>query len=396
MFVYVIDKNNMPLNPISPKKAKHLLNKGIVKVHRKMPFTVKHFHEQVPTVNSYTLGIKFNKDEMVSVVVNSKNQVVYQSKIDIGHSNLIKNKMKKRANYRRTRRSRKTRYRKPRFDNRTKKNTITPTVQSKLNNILKEVRFLRKILQITNIIIEGNKFDKNKLDGDDSDWEDIRKAVYTRDKYKCKFCNGKSGDFRLEAHHIISKVDGGKDDFDNLITLCKDCHVKVHKGEIDLKGKRFSKSFNVFESTQRLQVLKLIKEIIPDVVFEFGSIVSKKRLNENREYSLLGNVLLLVGGSKKLNEVFCKKFVSRGDYQQRKGVRSQIKIPTRKLFGFRKFDKVRHNGKEYFVKGKRSSGYFSLTDVGFKNIGLNSVSVELLERVSSRNGICIVLNSSND
>ena len=39
------------------------------------------------------------------------------------------------------------------------------------------------------------------------------------------------------------------------------------------------------------------------------------------------------------------------------------KKASRILFGFRQWDKVRHNGRKYFIKGRRTSGYFSLSDI---------------------------------
>lgn len=43
--------------------------------------------------------------------------------------------------------------------------------------------------------------------------------------YKCAICDAKD---YLEVHHLISKSEGGKDDFDNLILLCSRCHAVVH------------------------------------------------------------------------------------------------------------------------------------------------------------------------
>ena len=70
-----------------------------------------------------------------------------------------------------------------------------------------------------------------------------------------------------------------------------------------------------------------------------------------------------------------KKYVSKGDYQQTKGSRSEKKIPTGKLFGFRKFDLVKTSKGVGFIKGKRSSGYFSLMDI-FNNKITDSVNVK--------------------
>ena len=70
-------------------------------------------------------------------------------------------------------------------------------------------------------------------------WPTISKAVMARDNYECRVC-GKSSfaqvdtssafdriHFELEVHHIIPRKDGGVDTFDNLITLCEECHHKT-------------------------------------------------------------------------------------------------------------------------------------------------------------------------
>ena len=61
--------------------------------------------------------------------------------------------------------------------------------------------------------------------------------------------------------------------------------------------------------------------------------------------------------------LFQKKCVSDGDFQKTKGVRSEQKICTNKIQGFRKFDKVKYLGKKYFIKGRMSSGYAFLMDI---------------------------------
>jgi hypothetical protein len=42
------------------------------------------------------------------------------------------------------------------------------------------------------------------------------------------------------VHHIIRKTDGGTDEEDNLLPLCKNCHKLIHKREYFLK---FSKGY---------------------------------------------------------------------------------------------------------------------------------------------------------
>ena len=57
-------------------------------------------------------------------------------------------------------------------------------------------------------------------------WRVVRKRVLERDGYRCRKC-GKAG--RLEVHHVVSVYDGGRPFHDdNLITLCRGCHVEIH------------------------------------------------------------------------------------------------------------------------------------------------------------------------
>lgn len=55
-----------------------------------------------------------------------------------------------------------------------------------------------------------------------------RKDVYMRDNYTCQHCNKKAG--KLEAHHIKTWAEfpGLRYNLENGITLCYDCHNKVH------------------------------------------------------------------------------------------------------------------------------------------------------------------------
>lgn len=61
----------------------------------------------------------------------------------------------------------------------------------------------------------------------------MAKKVYTevreRDLWRCRACG--LADL-LEAHHIVFRSQGGPDTLENLITLCKHCHMAAHRYEI--------------------------------------------------------------------------------------------------------------------------------------------------------------------
>ena len=80
-----------------------------------------------------------------------------------------------------------------------------------------------------------------------------------------------------------------------------------------------------------------------------------------------------------------KKCIPDGDYQQTKGVRSEQPITTGKIRGFRKFDKVRYCGQEYFIKGRMSTGYAILMGIDGKKVDLRPIpKFEKMKRVSAR------------
>ena len=59
-------------------------------------------------------------------------------------------------------------------------------------------------------------------------WKEIVKSIFERDGYICRRCGKKSG--HLHTHHIKSWAEcaEGRTDIDNLITVCKRCHLWIH------------------------------------------------------------------------------------------------------------------------------------------------------------------------
>lgn len=87
----------------------------------------------------------------------------------------------------------------------------------------------------------------------------------------------------------------------------------------------------------------------------------------------------------RTSSVLLKKSVPDGDYQQTKGVRSEQAIPTGKIQGYRKFDKVRYQGKEYFIKGRMSTGYAILMNIEGQKVDLKPIpKLAKMKRVSAR------------
>lgn len=60
------------------------------------------------------------------------------------------------------------------------------------------------------------------------EWKEIAKSVFERDGYRCVRCGKKSN--KLHTHHVKTWAEctEGRTDIDNLITVCKGCHLWIH------------------------------------------------------------------------------------------------------------------------------------------------------------------------
>lgn len=416
--VYVVSKDGQPLMPTNRHgKVKHLLRSGKAKVIRRCPFTIKLLYESTTYTQPLTLGVDTGSSILGTAVSKDNGDIVYMSKVKI--RNDITKKMTQRASYRRNRRVRKTRYRKCRFLNRKnskKVNRFSPTMISKFHSHIKEIEYIKSILPITKLVLECGQFDthlmKNPMlankkykhwgyqQGTNYGFENTKAMVLNRDNYTCQYCKGKHKDSKLEVHHIVYRSNGGSDEANNLITLCHTCHKALHDGKIPLKlkGKRKGQLKHATQMNSiRVQLLKQY----PKAIKTFGMVTKANRLSLGIEKDHHLDACVIASEGKPINiecNLIQKQDVAKGDYQQTKGIRSEQHLNARKIFGFKKYDKVRYFGQEYFIKGRMSSGYAILMDIVGNKVdfsylpkGYKTPKMELLTRISARSSQIIAI-----
>ena len=67
-------------------------------------------------------------------------------------------------------------------------------------------------------------------------WQAVRLKVLRRDNWRCTEC-GNPG--KLEVHHVNPLEHGGaKYDPDNLTTICRSCHIDLHRQENMTPGRQ--------------------------------------------------------------------------------------------------------------------------------------------------------------
>ena len=212
MNVFVIDKNRKVCNPVHPGKARLLLKKGKAAVFRQFPFTIILKEESHETVKPLRLKIDPGSKTTGVAVVNDAGEIIYPAEIN-HRPHIITRAMTTRGSLKRSRRSRKTRYRKPRFNNRTSKH-LPPSIESNIAQTITWVTRFLKISPVTEISIEVAKFDTQRMQnpeisgvayqqGELMGYE-VREYLLEKFNRTCVYCQGKN--IPLEIDHILPAV----------------------------------------------------------------------------------------------------------------------------------------------------------------------------------------------
>lgn len=134
--VFVLDSDKNPLTPCRPRRAKLLLRQQKAAVFRRYPFTLI-LKYPVPNARPRALRVKIDPGSRttgIAMVEDTTGEIVFAAEIE--HRGLfIKKQLDSRRAIRRSRRNRNTRYRQPRFLNRTRKEGwLPPSLNSRVGN----------------------------------------------------------------------------------------------------------------------------------------------------------------------------------------------------------------------------------------------------------------------
>ena len=409
MLVYVINKHGKPLMPCKPRKARLLLKNKQAKILKYEPFTIQLLYGSSGYKQKVSLGIDAGSKH-AGASATTKKQELYASQTEFRGDMIVK-LLSDRRELRHSRRSRKTRYRKPRFLNRVHskhKGWLSPSIENKINTHIRIIDDVYKLLPIYNIIVETASFDIQKLknkeisgkeyqEGEQLGFSNVREYVLYRDNHTCQCCHGKLKDNILQVHHIESRKTGGNAP-NNLITLCKTCHTKYHSGEISLpnkihRGIRFKDA--TFMGIMRLTLYKRLKKLYKNVSMTYGYITKYKRIKYNIEKSHVADAFCISNNlnAKRLNHYYLQKQVRRHNRKLHKskiysgGYRKNNQAKY-SVFGFHLFDKVKYNNIDCFIFARRSSGSFDIRKLNGEVIS-HSISYKKLKLVEYRKSLLI-------
>lgn len=419
--VFVINQRNQPLMPTTPRKAKKLLKECKAKVVKLSPFSIQLLYATGENKQDITLGVDAGSKTIGISATTQKNELL---SMEVKLRTDIPKLLKERREFRHSRRSRKTRYRKARFLNRTKskhKGWIAPSVDNKIQTHLRIVENAYKILPITKVIVECASFDIQKIknpeikskeyqQGDQLGFWNVREYVLFRDNHKCQNpnCKNKNKDKILEVHHLLYKSEGGTDKPSNSITLCNKCHTsKNHKANNFLwkwcqEGKK-APSFKdaAFMGIMRWAFYNKLKILYKNVGMTYGYITKNTRIQQKlpKQHCVDAFCISENINAKLSNISYLVKQVRNHNRQihKAKTLKNGIRKANQAKYtvnGFRLFDKVSYNKEICFIFGRRTSGYFNIRKLdgtvihksaNFKKIKLIEKSKTLLwERRKSR------------
>ena len=410
MLVYVINNDGQSLMPTQRfGKVRRMLKGGDAKVVNRCPFTIKLNYQAKEYTQPVSLGIDAGS-KVIGVSATTEDRVLYEAEVEMRSdvSDLLTDRRKLRS----ARRNRKTRYRKPRFNNRThakKKGWLAPSVQHKVDVHLTVIDKIHKLLPISSITVEVAQFDLQKLKAEEQglpvpkgvDYQqgelfcrNLREYCFYRDNYTCQWCKGKSKDPRLHMHHWNYWRGDHSNKPDSVITLCATCNdSKNHKKDGFLWGwkPKITGSYKdaTFMGIMRWALYNKLKSIYPDVHLTYGYITKDDRIKAGLAKAHYTDARCISGhpNAKSLGYYFYQKKVRCHNRQIHKltiskgGYRKNNQA-AKYVFGYQLFDKVLCKGEVGFIFGRRSSGLFDIRKLNGTKLsaGISYKKLKLLEK----------------
>lgn len=393
----VLDQNGKPLMPTTRLgKVYRLLKTKKAHIVSYEPFTIQLDYEpDTHIIQPMTLGADSGAIHSGYSVANEQRE--YYSSEVIARDN-ISYCISDRRMYRRNRRSRKTRYRKPRFNNRKnkKKGWLPPSLEQKVAVQLNEIDHLHRYFPIETIIVEVAEFDIQKIKNPDISGKDYQQGTlqgynirnYLLEKHgrKCFYCDKEVSNFEVE--HMIPKAKGGSNRIDNLTLSCHNCNQKkgtltaeefikqiLPAEKVAKKLKQLSKEKRLFKymahmNATRWTLYNAINDKYPNVKMTYGYITKYNRIQAGLPKAHHIDAKCITGFAQvpSFDTTVVKMKMRRHNRQLHRAtfskghVRKAASLPT-VMFGFRLYDIVMYNNHQYYIKGRRSNGSFALVSV---------------------------------
>ena len=308
--VYVLDSEGKPLMPTTRfGKVRRLLKGGKAKAVCKKPFTIQLLYEpETHVVQEVVLGIDPGRTNIGVCAVRGDGKTLFAAEVTTRNKEvptlMADRKMHRQASRRGERLARKRLAKKhgtttdkwnprmlpgckeplpvkdirnteSRSINRSRpKGWLTPTATQLLRTHENIVTLVSKILPVSEVAVEINRFAFMKLDdpavrsvmyqqGPMCGFRSVREAVETIQGDRCLLC-GKPVE---HLHHIVPRSQNGMNTLENLAGLCEDCHEKVHKDAEAAKALGKQKK----GTKKKYAGASVLNQIMPELLHRLGA-----------------------------------------------------------------------------------------------------------------------------
>ena len=364
MLVFVINANGERLMPCSPRKARLLLKSGKAKIVSRLPLAIQLLYGSSGYKQSIDVGVDLGSKHQ-GMGVTSETHVLMQGEIELRDD--VSDNLASRRTLRRSRRNRKTRYRRSKFRHHTKRvyqpdkkkrkwskvkreftsprpaGWLPPSLQSRMNNIFHWIDKWMGLLPNPALHIEVGKFDVQKMMNPDIQrieyqqgatfgYYDTRYFVFARDQYTCQVCKKKKGKI-LHTHHLIYHSKGGSDRADNLITVCTECHTNEnHKpGGILYEWMQKKKKTKQYKEPPFMNSLRLrVFQRYPNAEITYGSTTTPHRKELGLEKSH-ANDAIAITGIERITKTADSEFLIRQFRKKKRSLHEEMARKGRKI-----------------------------------------------------------------
>ena len=240
-FVFVLDTNKQPLEPCTPGMSRSLLKAGKAAVFRQYPFTII-LKKAVEAKEVKQCQLKLDPGSKITgIAILQDSKLIWAAELT-HRGQQIKDDLESRRSLRKGRRARKTKYRKPRFLNRTReKGWLAPSLEHRILTTMTWVKRLIKLVKINSIAMELVRFDTQKLQNPEISGTkyqqgtlyqyEVREYLLEKFNRTCVYCGAKNTP--LEVEHIKPKSRGGSNMLSNLCIACVPCNQA--KSNLDVR-----------------------------------------------------------------------------------------------------------------------------------------------------------------
>jgi 5-methylcytosine-specific restriction endonuclease McrA len=232
--VFVVDTNKEPLAPCHPAKARKLLRDGQAAVYRAFPFTIVLLRAVEESV-APPLRVKIDPGSKVTglaIVNDVTGEIVWAAELEHRGQAIVASLLARRG-VRRSRRSRKTRYRAPRFQNRRRRaGWLPPSLTSRVAQVMTWVGRLRRVCPLQAISMELVRFDTQALENPEISGVEYQQGTLAGVEVKeyllakwgrqCAYCDAQH--VPLEVEHIVARGRLGSHRVSNLTIACVPCN----------------------------------------------------------------------------------------------------------------------------------------------------------------------------